>query len=121
MEERNINQEDIKVRKLTALKVLSIIFFTATLILLLYGLIDSLSQKGDSADFSFALYFIIFVIIFGAIGNSLALIPAVIGLIYTAIKCKEKPVKNQLVCYIVLSVLPILSEAFFIIFCLIKT
>ncbi|MBQ3219850.1 MAG: hypothetical protein IJB32_04590 [Clostridia bacterium] len=121
MEERNINQEDIKVRKLTALKVLSIIFFTATLILLLYGLIDSLSQKGDSANFSLALYFIIFVIIFGAIGNSLALIPAVIGLIYTAIKCKEKPVKNQLVCYIVLSVLPILSEAFFIIFCLIKT
>ena len=117
MEEILVINEKPQVKKLTALKVISIIFFVATFVLLLIGLIDSLGNEGNSLTLGMALYFIFFVLVFGLIGNVLALIPAVIGLIYTAKKSKQADVKNQLIFYIVITALPIISELAFIIIC----
>lgn len=117
MEEALVINETPQVRKLTALKVVSIILFVATLAFLLIGLVDALGNEGNAYKLGIALYFIFFVLVFGLIGNVLALIPALIGLIYTAKKAKQANVKKQLVFYIIITALPIISELAFIIIC----
>ncbi len=119
--EEKVNINDMpKVRKLTALKVLSIIFCVATFVLLLVTLLDALANKGDDLKVALVFYFTFIVIVFGVIGNCLAIIPSVIGLVYSIVNLKKEGAKKQLKIYIVLTVVPILIEAFFIIFCVIK-
>lgn len=107
-------------KKLTALKVISIIFCAITFALLLVGLLDALANQGDALKVALAFYFVFFVLVFGVIGNGLALIFAAIGLIYTLINRKKDGAKRQLITYIILTALPIVAQAFFWIFCTIK-
>lgn len=109
--------EEKKIRKLTALKIISAIIFIGITIYLVVGLVDALNSSADKISLNVALYLTFVVIIFGTIGNVLALIPAVIGLIYTAIRMKKGQGLAQLITFIVLTALPILSELTFIIVC----
>ena len=121
IEVQNGVQANIKpIKKLTVLKVLSILFCAITFVLLLLTLFDALANEGDALKVALVFYYVFFVLVFGIIGNFLALIPAVIGLIYTIINRKKADVKKQLITFIILTILPILIQAFFCIFCSIK-
>lgn len=107
--------EQPKARKLLALIIISAIFLLLTAVMLLTGLIDALNNDGDAETVGLVFYYVFIVLVFGIIGNSIALIPALIGLIYTIVKSKQVSVKKQLILYIVLTVLPILSQTIFMI------
>lgn len=120
MEEKVVVGEKPQIKKLTILKVLSVLFCVITFVLLLVTLIDALANEGDAQKVALVFYYIFFVLVFGVIGNSLALVTAVIGLIYTLKNRKKADLKGQLITYIILTALPILIQAFFWIFCAIK-
>lgn len=112
--------EEKKLKKLTILKIFSAIIFIGITIYLIIGLVDALNSSADKISLNIALYFTFIVIIFGTIGNALALIPAVIGLIYTAVKREKGQNLGQLITFAILTALPFFSQAFFMLFCILR-
>ena len=105
---------DSKIAILTALKIITAIFYVIVTAVLLYGLIDLLVAPSENFSFALGLYLAIIVIILGFIGYIITLVPAVIGLIYSIVK---KSGKANVIYFLVFSLLPILTEATFIIVC----
>lgn len=109
--------ENKNVKKLTFLKIISAIICVATFIYLLVGLINATGGNSSNPGLELAVYLTFSVIIFGVIGNAIAVILAVIGLIHTLINREKGQCNSQVITFIVLTVLPILSQAFFILYC----
>lgn len=102
------------IRKLTALKIVSGILFLGITIRLTIGLVDAIS------GLALAFYFAIIVVIFGTIGNGLALIFALIGLIYTLAKREKGQSIGQVITFAILTALPIMSQLFFVLYCVLQ-
>ncbi len=111
MKENNALLGQPIVRNFHFLKLISAIIYVAVTMYLILGLKNALNDDG----LGIAAFLVFGVIILGSIGNVLAITPALIGLIYTAIKYKVVPKKTQLVIFAVQTALPIITELLFII------
>lgn len=100
------------VKKFHALKIISLIIYIAITTYLIIGLSRA---KADNDGLSLAAFLVLGVMILGVIGNVLAVIPAIIGFVYTALKFKVEPKRWQLAIFALLTALPIITELLFII------
>lgn len=113
--------EEIKTKKRIALKVIALVIYLAITAFLLYGLIDAKTTEGSAKGLSMAVYLVFCVLIFGIIGNILALIPAIIGLVLSIISYDKEKSLGNVITFTILTVLPILTEAIFILICVLST
>ena len=102
-----------KVKSFHVLKIVSAIIYLAVTLYLILGLKKALGS--DDKGLALATYLVFSVIIFGSIGNILAIIVALIGLVYTAMKFKVVKKRAQLVIFATLTILPVITELVFII------
>ena len=110
------NYQQIKVRRCgnyTALKIISGIVYALTTLFLLVTLITILNSNDQNIGLSLAVFLIIHLTIFGSIGNGVASIISAIGLAITLAKRERGTKHGQIVCFAVLTALPIITEAMF--------
>lgn len=100
--------------KLIPLKVLSMLFSIALLVLLIIGFVNVASAT-TAQEFSMAkaFYIAIFILIIGAITGGIAEIFAIIGLIISCVKRKNCLISTRLF-FIIMMILPIFIEAGFL-------
>ncbi len=98
---------------LIALKLIFALIYIGLTIWLAWGLIDVLTTPSENTSLSLALYLSFIIIIFGIIGYAIALIPAIIGLIATIARRD----KGNFIFFVCAVLLPIITEAIFILLC----
>jgi hypothetical protein len=97
----------------TALKIISVIVYVLTTLFLLVTLITILNSNDQNIGLSLAVFLIIHLTIFGSIGHVVASIISAIGLAITLAKRERKTKRGQIVCFAVLTALPVLTQALF--------
>ena len=117
------NMEDIGRKpcpKYTVLKVLSVIFYVALLAMLLIQFVPILNNQSEGAQTVGIIFFLLFIlIIYGGIMTVISTIISGIGLILT-IKNKNKgEKKGQLIFFIMMTVLPLITELIFYMLCMV--
>ena len=101
--------------KLTALKVLSLIFYIAIFVFLFWELI-ALINYPNSNDKGFAVIgYILLLLIFGVPGNIISSVLAIVGLITTLARREKGTKKGQVIFFAIMSVLPLITEVLLIV------
>ncbi|MBQ9756036.1 MAG: hypothetical protein IJV99_00385 [Clostridia bacterium] len=109
MEDYNIERTVERVKRVPIfLKVLSAIIYLVVTAFLIYGLIGCLDDK--KVKVSLAFYLTFSVIIFGSIGNIISTIVSLVGLIISIIKRKNGGSMADVIYFIVMVILPALTE-----------
>ncbi len=119
--EQNTNLKRYKVIS-NVLLIIALIGYVVVTAFLTYWLVDSLTLP-DENDVSLNLAFLLVfgVIIVGGIGYIAVFIISLSGLIMTIAKKKQGVSKGRLAVFIIMTVLPILSEIIYIVLCVIGT
>ncbi len=106
---REQNQSLKRYKTITnVLMSLAIIIYSLVTALLIYCLIDAFTKQG------WAWIGFVLILVYATIGYSLSLVLALVGLIITALKRKAGVKLSRLIIFIVLTALPLISEAIFI-------
>lgn len=114
MKENNAVKEQQSPKKIIVLLILSLIALIITNGYLAYGTIDALTATGNGASIGVGAFFAIGVIIIGGIGNGLAFLLALIGLIISITLNKKGTGKGKVIPFSILIALPIILELLFI-------
>lgn len=104
-----------KTKKLVALKIILSVLYVLTTALLLWEYLDVVNiTDATSKGLSLAVYLVIIVLIIGNIGNLTAVTLSIIGLITSIAKGYGR---GNVVFFVFGIVLPILTEALFVLLC----
>lgn len=104
-----------KTKKLVVLKIIISVLYVLVNALLLWEYLDIVSiTDATNKGLSLAVYLVIIVLIIGNIGNLTAVTLSVIGLIISVAKGYKKA---NVVFFVLGIVLPVLTEALFILLC----
>ena len=111
--ENTTNQvANTKLKSLIVFKILFSIFYGLVTAFLIWGLIDSLTS--NNVGISLAFYIALCIIIIGSIGYIIAMIFSITGFIISIVK----KIKKESIIFIILTILPIITEGLFIILAL---
>ena len=104
--------------KYLALKIVSIIVYLALLTFLLIEFIPILSQTDiNNKKIMIAAFLVLILIIIGGIGAIVSTLISIVGLIIAIANRKKDQTKTHVIYFIIMSILPLLTEIIFFIAC----
>ena len=108
-----------KPKKFTPLKVIWLVVFAITTFWIIWGFVDLMSFRGKTDwGFAFALYLTISVGVLGTAGYLLSVILGAVG-VFISLKAfrNDKATKKTLICFVVMTLLPIVVEGLVFVVC----